>query len=319
MKIDKASKIQKKEYKMKLLFKILLIISIPVFILLVDMTAFRKALDITNIEIDKPGGDTFAGDISGKKTVYIGVISRFSPHILYKGYQPVMDYLTRETPYHFNLKIGKNYDEAVTSLAKGEVDAAFLGSFIFVSARGKYHLHCFLKPLNDNGQPYLQAALVTTDTSDIFSVRDLVGKRLALPSAKSFSANWLPMYEFQQNGISIEDVAEIRHFPYHHMVIRQLLRGNVDAGVVKDRVAKEFTDKGIRICALSDPIPGSPMVAGEFSDPQVIAAITEALLKIDLRDEMLESWDPELANGFVKAKNEDYDLLEKLIISEEVK
>jgi phosphonate transport system substrate-binding protein len=121
------------------------------------------------------------------------------------------------------------------------------------------------------------------------------------------------MDEFPRHNISPSDLSEIRHFPFHHMVIRQILRGNYDAGVVKDRVAKEFTDKGIRILALSGPIPGSPIVAGPDSDPAVIEAFTQTLLSISPEDSVLKQWDPEFSFGFVKAENKDYDVLEKLI------
>ena len=93
--------------------------------------------------------------------------------------------------------------------------------------------------------------------------------------------------------------------------------GNFDAGVVKDRVAREYLDKGIRIFAYSDPIPGSPIVVPKNYNPKILDAIRSVLLKIDVHQpqyrEIVKTWDQEFANGFVEASDKDYDQLQTIL------
>jgi len=260
---------------------------------------------------------------SNKPVVYFGVISRYSPNIIYEGYQPLMDFLTANTPYRFELRLSSSYQETVRQLVDGEVSAAFLGSYIYLKARKEFGIKALLKPLNENGEPNFQSVLITKNDSEIFSVSDLKNKKLALPSKQSFSGNWLTLYEMSKFNLTLTDLDSIHHFAHHHTVVHQIIMGNFDAGVVKDRVAKEFLDQGIRIVAQSDPIPGSPVVIPKNYDPKIVNAIVNTLLKIDPQKlkyrEVVKDWDKEFVNGFVKANDKDYHQVELIFQSVRVK
>ncbi len=238
--------------------------------------------------------------------ISFGVVSRYSPHLLYEGYQPLMDYLSAHTPFRFRLKLSHSYDETIEQLRKGQVAAAFLGTYIYLKSRKKAHLRCILKPLNKDGAPFFRSVVITQRHSGIHSLADLQNKRLALPSPLSYSANWL----FSEGKLQKEQLAVVRYFNFHNTVVYQLLKGNFDAGVVKDRVANAFSDKDIRIVYRSRPIPASPIVVHRNTSPQVTQAITKALLAIDLRQpvyqKLVQSWDAEFRYGFVPAKDSDY-------------
>ncbi len=256
---------------------------------------------------------------STKPIYYFGVISRFPPTLIYQGYQPIMDYLNRVTAYHFELKLSESYKQTVAQLTSGKVVAAFLGSFLFAKEGKAHRLHCLLKPLNAQKKPLLQAIIVTTTSSDIQSVKDLRGKRVALPSSLSFSANWFLCRVLPQNQLAISDLDSVYFFAHHHTVIYELLKGHFDAGVVKDRVAHEFLNRGIRIIKYSAPIPSSPIVVSEKSPQKVVQAIRQALLAIDVQKpefkKIVKNWDAELASGFVPAHDSDYHQIQTLLIS----
>lgn len=246
-------------------------------------------------------------------TVRIGVISRFPSNILYSGYQPLMDYLTNQTDFYFELIVNRSYSETVQNLASGKVDAAFLGSFIYIASRDQFGLIPIIKPVNQDGNPSFRSHIVVREDSDIHDIADLIGKRLALPSEQSFSANWLFHYGFHRERIHIDDLELVHHLDHHHTVIYEVMRGTYHAGSVKDRVAREFENRGIRILASSLPVPGSPLVISAKTRKEVSDAIKSALLAIDVRkpeyQAMIANWDPEFFFGFVEAKPEDYDLM----------
>jgi len=277
-------------------------ISFIIVLILSLILLYTSFLDIsyTSTSIDKPGNP------DQRLVVSFGVVSRFSPHLLYEGYQPLMDYLSRETPYKFRLKLSHTYEETIEQLNSGDVSAAFLGTYIYILNRDNSDLQCILKPLNKNGEPFFHSVVVSTLNSHINSIEDLKGKRLALPSPHSYSANWL----FNDTGLKQADMDSIHHFDFHNTVIYEILKGDFDAGIVKDRVALEFKEKGIRIIQRSDSIPASPIVIHKKTAPEIAQAISEALLKIDIKQDaykkLVQTWDPEFRYGFMTAAYRDY-------------
>lgn len=283
----------------------------------ITIFVYSSITDITVISRDENTVTENIIDLEKQRTVYVGVISRFSPNLIYEGYQPIMNYLSRVTPYQFVLKLSNSYEKTILQLDHGEVQAAFLGTYIYLKTRKEYPIKCILKPLNSHFEPYFRSVIITRTDSPFHSIADLKGKRLALPSPLSFSGNWLPRYELKKHNLTISDLDTVHYFDHHHTVIYQVLRGNFDVGVVKDRVAYEFIDKGIRFLAFSEPIPGSPIVVKSDLDPEIIKAIQTALLKINIREpeykELVKNWDPEFAFGFTEAQDEDYHHIASII------
>jgi len=294
-------------------FRSSLIIFGPIFLFVaITVLVYMTFMDIstTKPELLAPQFGIIQND-ARQDTVYFGVISRFSPNLIYQGYQPIMEYLSRECGIPFSLLLSSSYEETILQLDRGDIQAAFLGTFLYLKARRHHAIRCILKPLNSRFEPYFQSVVVTRADSPLRSVADLRGKRLALPSPLSFSGNWLLGYEFKRHGLRVSDLDSVHYFGFHHTVVYQVLLGQFDAGAVKDRVAEEFAGKGLRIIAASEPIPGSPIIVRKDLDPAIREAIIAALLKIDARQAgyraLVSSWDPEFAYGFAPAADGDYD------------
>lgn len=258
---------------------------------------------------------------ASKRVVHVGVISRYTPTTIYRGYQPIMDYLSEVTPYRFDLKLGRSYWETVELLGTGRVMVAFLGRKVYLQARDRYGLTAILKPLNDDFQPMFQDAVITRSGSDIHSLTDLVGRSVALPSQDSYSGNWLRAEGFAVGGPAKFPLKKVQHFEHHHTVVYQVLRGNFDAGVVRESVAEEYEGKGIAVVARAHPVPGSPIVVAKQHDPAVVEAFTKALLAVDPRKPEFSSrvanWDVEFRYGFARANDREYDRLQAVLVPRE--
>jgi len=250
-----------------------------------------------------------------KPVYYVGVISRYPPNIIFNGYQPIIDYLNQNNKFHFELKLSTSYSETVDQLINGNISIAFFGSLLYINAHKQYGIVPILKPLNEDYKPFFSSILFTSTNSGINSIKDITGKKIALPSQESFSGNWLIKYELKKVGISEKDIVEIKNFPYHQNVIFQVTHGNYDVGVVKDKVFKDYKNRDLKIVAYSEPVPGSPIVAAKNYDPEVIKIIKSLLLKIDLSrpyyQELVKNWDEEFIYGFVEANDSDYNLIRK--------
>ena len=294
-------------------WRLFLMISIVFALSLIFL--YREMTDISR-PFPAPGKELLQGSDT-RPLYYFGVVSRFPPTLIYQGYQPIMDYLSQNTPYRFALKLSTSYRQTVEQLVHGKVVAAFLGSFIFAREMQTKNLRCILRPLSAKNKPFLRAVIVTQTSSHIHSVKDLAGRKIALPSPLSFSANWFLYRALARNGLKRSQLDSVRFFAHHHTVIYEILKGHFDAGVVKDRVAQEFLNRGIRMVARSAPIPSSPLVVSLKSPKEIVQAVKTALLKIDLSKEyyrrLVRHWDAEFAHGFALAENDDYRILLPLV------
>jgi phosphonate transport system substrate-binding protein len=80
-----------------------------------------------------------------KPIVPFGPCSRYNPRIMYQLYQPFVDYLSRNTPYQFEIKLSRVYEETVDNLGRGEIPTAFSGPVPYVKAREKYKVRPILR------------------------------------------------------------------------------------------------------------------------------------------------------------------------------
>lgn len=78
-----------------------------------------------------------------------------------------MDYLSRETPYHFELKLGKTYEDAVNFLETGQMQMASLGAVTYLEAHARFNAVPILRSLNEDGQPFYRSLLVMRAESPV--------------------------------------------------------------------------------------------------------------------------------------------------------
>ncbi len=212
--------------------------------------------------------------IKKNTVIKIGVVSRYSPSLIYDGYQPIIDYLNKTTPYRFKLVLSKNYTNTVKQLKEGKINFAFLGNIVFITNRKKLNLIPVVCPLNSNGTPFLKATIIVRDDSKINSFCQLNNKKIALPSKLSFSSKWGKL-KAKQCGIN----AVYKEFNFHHTVVLQVLNRVCSAGVVREYVAEEFKGNGIKIIDYSPLIPSPPLVALPSSNKKLIKTVQKSLLE----------------------------------------
>lgn len=257
-----------------------------------------------------PAADSTPTELPAARVVRIGVVSRFAPNIIFSGYQPVMDYLNANSEYHFELRLSTSYQDAVDKLQQREVVASFLGAWIYSHLSDAHGLIPLVAPRNAHGQSAFHAVLVAKTSSPLRNLGDLAGLQVALPSADSWSGNWLQLEGLPSVGLVAADLDSFHNFDHHQTVVWQVLRGHFAAGVVKESVANRYLREGLRRVVLAPPIPGPPLVAHRDGPPEVIAALTELLLALDVNNpdhqNILAGWTPEFAFGFLPVSEADY-------------
>ena len=221
-----------------------------------------------------------------------------------------MDYLTETTPYQFELKLNRNYQEGLRALANGTTQISILGDVAFVEAWLLYGVMPILRPLNNDGKPIIRSAIVIPTNSPLLSIRELKGKRIAFDSIHSTTGNLFPRYLLNLNGVRHTKPGKFISLVNQDAVAKAVLRGEFDAGAVNEQVARKYEDQGLRVLAYSEPIPPGPIAVRKGTPKELVKAVTDALLKLDPANpsdaKIMQNWDESLKHGFTRAHVSDY-------------
>lgn len=254
-----------------------------------------------------------------KTILRFGVIPRFNPHVTYEYYQPLMDYLSRNTPYHFELRLGRSYMETIEDLRKGTTDVAYLGGATFAIARHSFGARALVKPRNAKGGTTYRCFIIVRKDSPVRTIQDLRGKSVAFGARRATTGSLIPSYMLFGSGVTPNHLKVVKNLHNHEEVAKAVLKGVYDAGAVKDVVAWQYEAQGLRIIAESEELPNAPIAAGPSLPMEAEEAMVKVLLSIDGNSSggkaALSLWGPELQHGFVRARGEDYDFLYSKIVS----
>jgi phosphonate transport system substrate-binding protein len=246
----------------------------------------------------------------GKLTIYFGTVPRDNPRITYEKYQPLLDYLAEKTPYNYELVLKKNYEETVAGIGSGAVDMVFLGPLTYLEAHARYGVMCLLKPKGIDGTATYKSVIIAKKDSDISKLSELKGRKVAFSATKSTSGNLIPRYMLAGTGIHLSELNRYANFDYHDSVVKAILKGQYDAGAVRESVAKKYMPLGINIIATSELIPTGPLAISKRLPQQVAEDIKKALLFLDSANpehqKILKRFDDDLRGGFMEASDNDY-------------
>ena len=155
-----------------------------------------------------------------------------------------------------------------------------------------------------------RCVIITKKDSGISKISELKGKTVAFAASKSTSGNLIPRYLLANSGVHLNDLRQYVNFDYHDSVVKAILKGQYDAGSVRDSVARKYMKLGIETIAESEAIPTGPLVAGPKTPLPVIEDIKKALLELNPDNSshrnILKRLDDDLKNGFIEAADNDY-------------
>ena len=234
----------------------------------------------------------------------LGVVGFYNPRLMVLKYQPLVDYLTECTGRAWELDIGTTYEETVDALCSDRLTAAYLGPFTYVRA----HERCGAVPiarLETDGDDTYRSLILVRDDAPYDSLQSLRGHRFGFGAALSTSSHLMPRAMLEDVGVPIDDI-DCLFYGHHERAARAVLLGEVDACGVRDIIGERFLDRGLRLLAVSDPIPNFPLVVS----PRSMALADQILACLVPSDpaaaERMARWDRELASGFLPVDDAAY-------------
>jgi phosphate/phosphite/phosphonate ABC transporter binding protein len=254
----------------------------------------------------------FAGEhvISGG-VLRLGVVPIESPALMFKHFSPLADYLSRSMKRKIDLKVAVDFQGAIRDLQQGITQFCFMGPSTYAIAHDKFGAKVLVKALN-KGKPFHKTVIITKDNSGINTMQDLRGRSFAFGDINSTSSHIVPRAMLLSEGIDLKDLLYYNYLGHHDDVLKAVLKGDFDAGGVKESVAINHRDMGIRVLRLSEDIPEFNFTVSADFDKKTLMDLKSALMA--LKDDDQETRPvlkaiSENYTGFIEAEDEDYSAI----------
>jgi len=244
-----------------------------------------------------------------------GVVSFYYARLMFLKYGPLIEYLSEHTGRRWELRLNTTYEQTVDELCAGRLTAAYLGPLTYIRA----HAACGAEPvarLQTGGRDTYRSYILVRADGPIRELADLRGKRFAFGSALSTSSHLVPRGILAGAGLVPGKNVYCSYLEHHEEAARAVQRGEADACGVRDIVGDRFLQRGLRLLVESDAIPNFPVVVAPGTAAEVRRQIARVLVDLPREEpaaaQVMAAWDRELADGFARASDAEYDKIRDL-------
>lgn len=233
-----------------------------------------------------------------------------------EGWSMLADYLTQETGIPVDVTIKKSYHEIIEALSSEEVDFCYTGPLIYIGAHDQAGALPLVKP-TANGHPFYSSVIIVRKDSGINDIAGLKGKSFAFTDRDSTSGYLFPRAMLAEEGVkSLNFFSKVSYSGGHDSSLEGVYQKYIDgAGIFDYAFVREKNAKtaNIKILKASDPIPMGPIVISKNFDPELAKKLQEVFLTIGKTEETKILAEKIKVDGYVEAKDSDYDSIRKAI------
>jgi diguanylate cyclase (GGDEF)-like protein/PAS domain S-box-containing protein len=241
------------------------------------------------------------------ETLTMGVFAYCPDDVLRERYQPLTDYLSRETGIQIKLEI-LNQENMSRAIAANRLDFFLTNPSHFLLIRSERSLTGVLATLvRRSGQSAtgsLGGVIFTrAERDDIEQLADIRDKTIASPGVHFLGGYQTQVLELMDAGIDIRRVNLIRFMGTHDRVVRSVLSGDADVGFIRtsilEQMAQEDPDLFTKVKVLNRQrlagfpyvvstrlYPEWPVVALPHVNERAVRRIASALFAIEPEDEV---------------------------------
>ena len=240
-----------------------------------------------------------------------GSVAMDIPAVMHRRLKPLTLYLSDKLGRPVSLKLSPNMGAAIKEVADKNVDLAYLTPVAYLKAHAAGNAKIVAKTVT-KGKASFQLMIVVKKDSPYKTVADLKGKTFAFGDKKAL----LQRATVVGSGINMEDFSRYEFIGHYDNIARAVFNGDFDAGILKDTMAFQWQDKGLRILAESPALPPYNITASGDIDNDTLAKLKEAFLSLNHNDpkhlKIIKAVDKKY-DGFAATNDAEYDVVRKLI------
>jgi len=240
-----------------------------------------------------------------------GSVAMDIPAVMHRRLKPLTRYLSDKLDRPVSLKLSPNMGAAIKEVADKNVDLAYLTPVAYLKAHAAGNAKIIAKTVT-KGKASFQLMIVVKKDSPYKTVADLKGKTFAFGDKRAL----LQRAAVVGSGINMEDFSSYKFIGHYDNIARAVLNGDFDAGILKDTMAFQWQDKGLRILVESPALPPYNITASSDIDDDTLAKLKDAFLSLDKNNpehlKIIKAVDNKY-DGFAATNDAEYDVIRKLI------
>jgi len=239
---------------------------------------------------------------------------RPTPAETIREFEPVFKHLANQLNATYEIVSPESWAAISVAMTNGHVDVGWLGPWGYVLSHKKAGTEV-IAMAKYRGQPFYKALIVGRPDLDIKKwPDDARGLKLSLSDQGNTSGWLIPTAYFKSKGIDPPSYFQYREGATFGQNETQVQRGLIDLASDMDRSrngmieAGEIDPKKSKIFWESGPLPNDAISVPKSFDPALKKRIVDILTS--LSEEKAQSLMGSGYNGFVKAQDSDYILIE---------
>lgn len=220
------------------------------------------------------------------------------------------NYLEAKLAKKVEIHVFTNYTAMIEAFRAKNVDLCYFGPLSYCIAVDKgAEAECFACKVKGGLKSYRSVVIARAD-SDIRTLADIRGKKMAYGDPASTSSHLIPKCELAKAGVGESDYTEV-FVGKHDVVAVNVATGSVDAGGLSQPIyeglvaSKKIDAAKVRVIHESPEIPDYPWAMQRDLAPALKEKIRAAFL--DLKDPSILK--PLKADGFGAIADRDYDVI----------
>lgn len=238
-------------------------------------------------------------------------------------YGPMIESLEVRANIDVEIVLATNSAAVIEALRNGTADMARLGAFAYVMAREEVGVIPLVREISYGGRDHYLGYIIGQPGvwEEPFTMEQLKGKTMVFSDPASTSGYLIPVTMLREAGMTLGDLSEHAFTGNHPASIEAVVNKAVDAAAVPDTRVIRAVDAGIAvegenfvILAVSPKIMLPPWVVRPDLDPGLRALIRQTLLTTP---EGVYLANPDEFEGFVHARDSDYDFTRAMAEAEE--
>jgi phosphonate transport system substrate-binding protein len=154
--------------------------------------------------------------------------------------------------------------------------------------------------------------IVVKEDSPIKTIDDLKGRSFAFGD----KAALLQRAVVVGAGVDLDALDNYQFLGHYDNIVRAVLHGDYDAGILKDTMAFKWQGKGIRVLHASAELPPYNIAASKNISDELLEKLKKAFLSLDPNNdkhrEIIKALDKKY-DGFAATSDAEYDVVRKLV------
>ena len=246
-----------------------------------------------------------------QRELLFGSVAMDIPAAMYMRLKPLTDYLSQTLKRPVTLRLSPDMGSAINEVVSGNVQLAYLTPVAYLEAQKKGKAQLIVKTVT-RGKGSFQLMIVVRQDSPIKSVKDLAGKDFAFGDEKAL----LQRATVVGAGLPLDKLHSYKFIGHYDNIVRAVISGDFDAGILKDTMAYKWQGKGIRILYESPDLPPYNITASRNVSPKTVAELRRAFLSLNAKNpehlKVIKALDKKY-DGFAPTSDSEYDVVRKLV------